>query len=234
MFVKLLFIYSLVVVFSHPAYLYEIPNGQTSPFQDNALTGHLSPDGGSRNPFGEAFGSASKVYSPDLCTQDSDGDGQTNGFELGDECCLWSKNSGDSVLVSTDLSFPGDASSKSSRPACSCENGASVKCSCCPYSSPSSSPSATPTFNASSPSATPTFNASSPSATTTPPGHNDDDDDDDDNNNRLYFIIAGGVGGALLLTAGVVAYHYYSRLAKASTPSLSEAPYGELPELAVN
>jgi hypothetical protein len=41
------------------------------------------------NPFGVAFQEASFVWTKFLCHADSDGDGLTNGQELGDPCCLW-------------------------------------------------------------------------------------------------------------------------------------------------
>jgi len=44
------------------------------------------------NAFGGAFIAAGLVWSRELCEADSDGDGYTNGEELGDPCCLWDYN----------------------------------------------------------------------------------------------------------------------------------------------
>ena len=118
-----------VVCQSREEYLRRIPNGLYSRFAGNSQTGHRPS--GQRNPFGEAFEFNNKVYSPDFCKLDSDGDGQTNGFELGDECCMWSNSSWDSVLKTTGLSFPGDPASTSPRAACGCGSGTLVNCSCC-------------------------------------------------------------------------------------------------------
>ena len=49
--------------------------------------------GGARNVFGKAFQDAGFKWSKELCQADSDGDGQSNGFELGDPDCCW--NAGD-------------------------------------------------------------------------------------------------------------------------------------------
>lgn len=41
------------------------------------------------NPFGAAFVSSGFRWTAELCSADSDGDGRTNGEELGDPCCTW-------------------------------------------------------------------------------------------------------------------------------------------------
>lgn len=41
------------------------------------------------NPFGSAFMAAGFQWTAELCAADSDGDGRTNGEELGDPCCMW-------------------------------------------------------------------------------------------------------------------------------------------------
>ncbi|KAE9062996.1 hypothetical protein PF010_g29171 [Phytophthora fragariae] len=50
--------------------------------------GHTDGTGASsaNNDFGKAFDSAGKVWTLNLCKADTDGDGQTNGQELGDPC----------------------------------------------------------------------------------------------------------------------------------------------------
>lgn len=51
--------------------------------------GHRTCEGGTLplNPFGEAFKAAKYRWTAELCCADSDGDGQTNGEELGDPMC---------------------------------------------------------------------------------------------------------------------------------------------------
>lgn len=52
-------------------------------------------------------------WNADICGADPDGDGQTNGQELGDPNCEWD---GGPAARSTDISKPGDASSTSADP----------------------------------------------------------------------------------------------------------------------
>lgn len=56
--------------------------------------GHASCRGGSLplNPFGQDLRNANSVWTRELCEMDSDGDGLTNGQELGDPCCLWRRS----------------------------------------------------------------------------------------------------------------------------------------------
>jgi len=75
-----------------------------------------SEGGGSRNSFGNAFKSAGLKWTVSLCLADSDGDGQSNGLELGDPCCTWTK--GATPNATTDVSDPTDGSKKTSRAAC--------------------------------------------------------------------------------------------------------------------
>ena len=50
-----------------------------------------SPGHGERNQFGQDFEAAGRKWTPELCRKDSDGDGRTNGEELGDLGCGWRK-----------------------------------------------------------------------------------------------------------------------------------------------
>jgi hypothetical protein len=68
------------------------------------------------NPFGRAIiekhssraGSSWTVRSwSEVCDKDSDGDGLTNGQELGDPCCIWQGKNGPDVAWSWDLTHPG-------------------------------------------------------------------------------------------------------------------------------
>ncbi|XP_046360947.2 uncharacterized protein LOC124138380 isoform X1 [Haliotis rufescens] len=68
--------------------------------------GHLVPGGqGSRNPFGEDFHKEGKNWTQQLCLMDSDGDGRTNGEELGDPNCVWSF--GGQPQRTTNITHPG-------------------------------------------------------------------------------------------------------------------------------
>ncbi|KAH7460072.1 hypothetical protein PRIC1_012591 [Phytophthora ramorum] len=101
-----------VVVHARPAYVARLPNGDN--VSGVAALGHVDPaGGGANNDFGLAFESAGEEWTASFCQQDSDGDGQTNGQELGDPCCEWSQDSNAVVQWTTGVSHPGDASSTS-------------------------------------------------------------------------------------------------------------------------
>eukprot|EP00873_Tetraselmis_striata_P018366 jgi/Tetstr1/438630/TSEL_027181.t1 len=102
---------------SRPTYAARIPNGDSVPNPDGSGAicngvGHTScSGGGARNPFGQAFGAADLEWTVELCQADSDGDGLTNGQELGDPCCTWTEGS-DAPLQTPAISHPGFAESK--------------------------------------------------------------------------------------------------------------------------
>ncbi|XP_056001096.1 tyramine beta-hydroxylase-like isoform X2 [Ostrea edulis] len=81
----------------YPDFKSEIPNGDKVPDPCNkdklwSGVGHLKPGGGGpRNPFGIMFASNGKTWAGIVCDSDSDGDGVTNGAELGDPDCEWVK-----------------------------------------------------------------------------------------------------------------------------------------------
>ena len=89
-----------------------------------AAIGHTNPSGGgAANAYGAAFDKAGKAWTVSLCAADSDGDGLTNGLELGDPCCIWAV--GKTPANGTDISNPGDNSSMTKR-SCkgiTCSNG---------------------------------------------------------------------------------------------------------------
>jgi hypothetical protein len=113
------------------AFITTIPNGAVF----TCLNCHTSmfPDGGTDDPQLTSFGTdvlatmngvsvdagGKPHWTAALCQKDSDGDGQTNGQELGDPCCTWVE--GQTAPRITGVSNPSDATSKSadpSTPAC--------------------------------------------------------------------------------------------------------------------
>jgi hypothetical protein len=100
-----------VATLAKPTYVARIPNGANVKGV-NAL-GHVDPKGdGDLNVFGEAFEDADEKWTKTLCELDSDNDGQTNGQELGDPCCLWTPGNDDQLIYNTGLSHPGLKDSK--------------------------------------------------------------------------------------------------------------------------
>lgn len=89
----------------------KIPNGEIVPHPCKANymwggVGHLDPAGGGpRNAFGKDFQNAGAKWTQELCRFDSDGDGMTNGQELGDPNCSWTEGSIPERV--TDISHPG-------------------------------------------------------------------------------------------------------------------------------
>ena len=65
------------------------------------------------NIFGQAFAEAGYQWTLAFCKEDTDKDGQTNGFELGDpQCCFVN---GGTPHYDYSLSHPGDVTSTSAR-----------------------------------------------------------------------------------------------------------------------
>uniref|UniRef100_H3GNK3 Temptin Cys/Cys disulfide domain-containing protein n=1 Tax=Phytophthora ramorum TaxID=164328 RepID=H3GNK3_PHYRM len=100
------------VVSARPAYVALLPNGANVP--GVKALGHVNPaGGGANNEFGLDFASAGTSWTKAFCEKDSDGDGQTNGQELGDPCCEWAESSNAVVKWKEGVSHPGNATSKS-------------------------------------------------------------------------------------------------------------------------
>mmetsp|Transcript_82081 Transcript_82081/g.190615 ORF Transcript_82081/g.190615 Transcript_82081/m.190615 type:complete len:137 (+) Transcript_82081:121-531(+) len=74
-----------------PGFVGDLPNGDLVPGERKPMaTGHVNPQGaGERNQFGKDFESADFKWTKSLCLKDSDGDGRSNGEELGDPECIW-------------------------------------------------------------------------------------------------------------------------------------------------
>lgn len=107
---------------SLPYFLDHIPNGYAFKNSDSGITcqylGH-SPcaPGGRLNSFGRDFASVGFRWTKSLCNMDSDGDGLSNGQELGDTCCIWTIASNSSIHLRLDeLSHPGDAKEDNNAP----------------------------------------------------------------------------------------------------------------------
>lgn len=84
---------------ARPSFVARIPNGNG--VSGVAALGHASPSGGgATNAFGEAFEAAGHQWTAELCQADSDGDGATNGEELGDACCSWTPSTALSSTLS--------------------------------------------------------------------------------------------------------------------------------------
>lgn len=116
---------SLPLAAAHPEYVAMSPNGANVP--GVAAIGHLDANGGGLlNGYGLAFllaGSSNTSWAA-LCPQDSDLDGQSNGWELGDPCCTWSVAAGKPPMFTANISNPGDLLSKTSRPMYNCTQAA--------------------------------------------------------------------------------------------------------------
>jgi len=96
---------------AYPDFQQTIPNGNKvpnpcSPAETWPGVGHkITMGSGDRNPFGLAFKANNLAWDANICGQDSDGDGRSNGEELGDPDCTWKFNT--VPKMSTGLSHPG-------------------------------------------------------------------------------------------------------------------------------
>ena len=96
-----------------PEFVARIPNGNQIPHpcdrnQNWRAVGHENPAGGGpTNRFGNDFDQSGYQWTPELCRMDSDGDGMSNGQELGDPFCVWTTGALPSVQDRAQLSHPG-------------------------------------------------------------------------------------------------------------------------------
>lgn len=95
-------------VYSYPSYNGNVPNGNMVPPSAIAL-GHPMGNVNRYTPFANAYVSNGRKWSLALCKADSDGDGQSNGLELGDPCCKWVV--GSAPMFVDGLSDPNDPAS---------------------------------------------------------------------------------------------------------------------------
>ncbi|GAB9471457.1 hypothetical protein Gpo141_00008666 [Globisporangium polare] len=144
-------------VAAYPKYVKLLPNGGAVP--DAPAIGHPDAEGAEGvNAFGKAFKAAGNTWTVALCQADTDGDGFTNGQELGDPCCTWTTTNVAS-LITDGISHPSDATKKPSN---------AKLIAGCSSTSTSTSTSTTPSATSTTPSAT----TVTPSATTATPGKN--------------------------------------------------------------
>jgi hypothetical protein len=120
---------------AHSAYRNSLPNGLAPA---SISYGHLDGGGFSnsnQNAFGSDLNAAGVTWTRALCMCDSDKDGQTNGFELGDPCCVWAGSG--AAQFTTQIGDPGHAGVRSSRncSAVVCANGVSACTPSCSLSS---------------------------------------------------------------------------------------------------
>ena len=101
------------VVNANPWYADKIPNGRNVPHPGPqggvwAGVGHVNAAGGGpRNPFGLDFLNNGFIWNETLCQLDSDGDGRSNGVELGDPNCIWVEGEDEEPPEFPALSHPG-------------------------------------------------------------------------------------------------------------------------------
>ena len=111
------FLSTLFVIASAHAYrqdLAKLPNGNSY----GLTLGH--PGGNTKVPtkLASTFYGAGQTWSKAFCMADADGDGQSNGLEMGDPCCRWSV--GQAPQFTTGLSDPNSAASKTMNTMSSC------------------------------------------------------------------------------------------------------------------
>ena len=111
---------------AHSTFMKHIPNGNNVHDQFGkawVAVGHtaaspddvpnFASDGFERNPFGWAFARAGFTWTRELCLEDSDADGLTNGEELGDPQCVWQL--GDAPSRTVNITHPGMTNADSVR-----------------------------------------------------------------------------------------------------------------------
>jgi hypothetical protein len=103
---------------AYPQYNGNVPNGNMIPPSAIEL-GH--PGGATKRYtlFANAYVSNGRKWTRGLCTSDSDGDGQSNGLEMGDPCCTWTV--GAAPVFTSDLSDPNNPASTTKRTNQTCQ-----------------------------------------------------------------------------------------------------------------
>ncbi|XP_053380180.1 DBH-like monooxygenase protein 1 homolog [Mercenaria mercenaria] len=110
--IRVLVLYALALLCTcYPYFQESLPNGKNVPHP--CISGHTwegvghenQRGAGTKNIFGVDFKNNNLVWDAVICNKDSDGDGKTNGEELGDPDCSWTP--GSSPKYTTGLSHPG-------------------------------------------------------------------------------------------------------------------------------
>lgn len=105
-------------------WLHRVPNHENIPCPagvdcggDNicGAVGHADCVTGEEDSFGEVFRDY-EIWNEIVCSFDTDGDGLTNGDEIGDPCCVW--NIGDTPQIQKELSHPDSRGSVHGRASC--------------------------------------------------------------------------------------------------------------------
>jgi len=123
---QLLLLLLLPAALAYPTFTDRVPNGATLRHHHHKVKdmvincpglGHTScRGGGALNFFGKAFSRGGK-WSKMLCEADSDGDGRTNGEELGDPRCVWQVGETPEVTERAKITHPGyNSQAKFKRP----------------------------------------------------------------------------------------------------------------------
>ena len=105
----------VTVALGEPSFPALMPNKAVYDARGIYALGHTNQiGGGARNAFGAAFGLTGlpPVWTKAFCKADSDGDGQTNGLEMGDPCCEWNLTA--VPFTTAKLSNPSDKTSMTS------------------------------------------------------------------------------------------------------------------------
>ena len=106
--------------------LAKLPNGNSY----GLTLGH--PGGNTKVPtkIASTFYQAGQTWNKAFCMADADGDGQSNGLEMGDPCCKWSV--GQTPQFTTGLSDPNSAASTSiNKPCIMTQAKAQLQCPVC-------------------------------------------------------------------------------------------------------
>ena len=127
-----------------------IPNGNMVPNPCGGGiwggVGHQAPAGaGPKNPFGLAFLNADKNWTKALCQADSDGDGMSNGEELGDPDCIWM--TGNTPNMTTGITHPGVCTPVNSAACCGKQSWLSCGVACNTTKTPATQAAATTPTN---------------------------------------------------------------------------------------
>jgi len=105
--IRLLFLFCIIAsTYAYRQDLAKLPNGNSY----GLTLGH--PGGNTKVPtkLASTFYQASQTWNKAFCMADADGDGQSNGLEMGDPCCKWSI--GQVPQLTMGLSDPNSAASK--------------------------------------------------------------------------------------------------------------------------